>query len=130
MLTADDTPTIRNAITKRLGKEPGVAVADLKFQKYRRGDEYADVEHGGLLRIAQQPFIRVGLLVQLGASIIHKSVFDLPNPFEHGHLLAELDEIVDSFKTARKDFFTAALPVSNEKRIPGTGLRGRWARYG
>ena len=105
-------------------------VCEIKFQKYRMGDEYTDLDHGGFLRLAMQPFIRVGLLFELGSTIIVKSVFDLPDPFEHGHLVAEIDEIADGFKKARKDVFTAALPVSEVKRVPGTGARGRWARYG
>jgi hypothetical protein len=33
MLTDEDTPTIRNAIMKRLDLEPGVKVCDIKFAK-------------------------------------------------------------------------------------------------
>jgi len=40
MLTADDTPTIRFALSRRLGKEPGVEICDLKFQKRRQGEWY------------------------------------------------------------------------------------------
>lgn len=111
MLTADDTPTIRFAVLRRLGTEPGVRICDIKFGK---GDGV----------------IAVGIIAALGDSIITKSRFDLPDPFEHGHLIAEIDEIAEQYKKARRDFFTAALPISEEKTLAGTGTRGRWARYG
>lgn len=111
MLTADDTPTIRNAILKRLGPEPGVIICDIKFAK-------------------APGLIAVGLISTLGTTIRVKSRFDLPDPFEHGHLVAEIDEIAEQYKTARRDFFTSRLPVSETKTLPGTGARGRWERYG
>lgn len=111
MLTADDTPTIRNAILKRLGAEPGVIICEMKFAK-------------------TPGLIAVGLVATLGNTIIVKSRFDLPDPFEHGHLVAEIDEIAEQYKLARRDFFTARLPVSEAKTLPGTGTRGRWERYG
>lgn len=128
MLTADDTPTIRFAITRRLDKETGISVADIQFQKYAMGERYRNIEDKRY-EFSNEPFVRVGLLLEVGP-IIAKSVFDLPVPFEHGHLIAEIDEIAEAVKVARKDFFTAALPVSEEKTLPGTGLRGRWKRYG
>lgn len=131
MLTSDDTPTIRNAVLKRLGLEPGVHVAEIKFQKYARGDEYfVDPPACKLTAITAEPFVRVGLLLQLGESLIVDSRFDLPDPFEHGHLLAEIDEVAQGCKKARRDFFTAALPVSERKFLPGSGTRGNWKRYG
>lgn len=128
MLTASDTPTIRFAITRRLDQEPGIAVADIKFAKVGRGDWYAG--DGEVLQRAGEPFIRVGLLLQVGHTIVLRSRFDLPDPFEIGHLHAEIDEVAEGCKRARKDFFTAALPVTEEKPLAGTGLRGRWSRYG
>lgn len=111
MLTADDTPTIRFAITRRLDAEPGVRVAEIRFW---RDDDC----------------LKVGLLATLGESIITRSRFDLPLRFEIGHLHNEIDEIAEQYKLARRDFFTAELPVSEEKELPGTGLRGNWRRYG
>lgn len=129
MLDQDDTPTIRFAIQRRLSLEPGVRICDIKFEKYERGDPYCDpVNH--LWAIADEPFIRVGLVAALGSSIITRSRFDLPVPFEHGHLIAEIDEIAEQYKEARRDVFTADLPVSEEKTVRGTGMRDRWARYG
>lgn len=128
MLTADDTPTIRFALHRRLDKEPGVQVADIKFAKLKKGDWYADLS--GLMLRADEPFIRVGVVLSVGRMVIVTSRFDLPDPFEHGHLLAEIDEIAEQCRRARKDFFTAAMDVSEAKPLPGTGLRGKWNRYG
>lgn len=131
MLTADDTPTIRNALLKRLGTEPGVHVADIKFQKYAKGDGYyADPPACKLFLVASEAFMRVSILLQLGETIVLDSRFDLPNPCEHGHLVAEIDEIATACGEARRDFFTAALPVSERKFLAGTGTRGNWSRYG
>lgn len=128
MLTGEDTPTIRFAITRRLDKEPGVEVADIKFARVGRGDWYAG--YGDVMMRADEPFLRVGLVLWLGRAIIVRSQFDLPDPFEIGHLHAEIDEIAEGCKRARRDFFTAGAGVSEEKQLPGTGLRGRWSRYG
>lgn len=113
MLTADDTPTIRLAIQRRLGREPGVAICDIKFGK-AAGE------------------IAVGILALVGAekATIARSRFNLPDPFEIGHLHDEIDEIAEHLKVAARDHFTAALAVSAEHEIAGTGLKGRWARYG
>lgn len=111
MLTADDKPTIRYAILRRLDKETGVQVCAIKFVE---GDDC----------------IGVGVLAKLGNTIITSSQFQLPLVFEHSHLLNEIDEIAEHIKDARRDFFTAALPVSEVRKIAGTGLRGRWAQYG
>lgn len=111
MLTSDDTPTIRFAINRRLGAEPGVTLCAIKFAK-------------------APGVISVGVLARLGNTIITTSRFELPDPFEHGHLLAEIDEIAEQYKLVRKDFFTARLPVSEVRQVPGTGTRGNWARYG
>ena len=112
MLTAADTPTIRNAVHKRLGKEPGVKICDIKFTK----SEIA---------------IRVGIVATLGLDdrIVTRSMFDLPSEFEHAHLVNELDEIAEQYKAARLDFFRNG-GVEGEKEVTGTGLRGRWAQYG
>ena len=111
MLTAEDTPTIRHAITRRLGVEPGVRLCEIKFHKVP-GE------------------VSVGILANVGDFLITRSTFVLPDPFELGHLHNEIDEIAMQYRLAAKDHFTAALPVSEEKTLPGTGLRGNWARYG
>ena len=130
MLTDADTPTIRFAILRRLGQEPGVKVCDIKFEKYRRGEQYLARFDPQVWAVAEEPFIRVGMVSLLGETMVTRSRFDLPVPFEIGHLHAEIDEIAEQYKRARKDFFTAALPVSEEKHVEGTGMRGRWKLYG
>jgi hypothetical protein len=113
MLTDEDTPTIRNAIMKRLDLELGVKICDIKFGK-------------GLHHIA------VGLVATIDDGPITMSRFDLPIPFEHGHLIEEIDEIAEQFKAARKAHFGngSGLILTPERQLQGTGLRGRWARYG
>ncbi len=111
MLTGDDTPTIRNAILKRLGTEPAVHVCDIKFQK-GNGE------------------IGVGIQAFVGEHYQTRSLFVLPDPFEIGHLHDEIDEIAAQYRQVRRDPFTEALPVSEEKSVPGSGLRGKWSRYG
>lgn len=111
MLTADDTPTIRHAILRRLGTEPNVRICEIKFHK-GAGE------------------ISVGVLSNVGDHLISTSAFVLPDPFELGHLHNEIDEIAASYRVMQRDHATAALPVSEVKTLPGTGLRGNWARYG
>lgn len=134
MLSFDDTPTVRWAILRRLDKEPGVAPAELRFWKYHQGDAYPvnpdDEPEKWRWGTASAPFLRVRLILMLGDFMHLTSRFDLPVPFELGHVHDEIDEIAEQCKKARRDFFTEALPVSEEKRIEGTGLRGRWGRYG
>jgi hypothetical protein len=132
MLTENDTPTVRFALIRRLDKEPGVEICDLKFEKYRIGDSYRDLDNGGIERIAAVPFMRVGLLATLGGTLITRSVFDLPIPFSLQHVHDQVDEIAEQFKAARKDAFGrgAGMILTAEKQLAGTGLRGRWAMYG
>ena len=114
MLTDEDTPTIRHAINRRLGVEVGVTICDIKFAK-------------GL------NYIAVGILAELdNGGPITRSRFELPIPFEHGHLLEEIDEIAEQYKAARKAHFGSGsgLILTPERQLQGTGLRGRWARYG
>jgi len=113
MLTDEDTPTIRNAIYRRLDKEAGVAICDMKFAK---GAGY----------------IAVGVLATIDDGPITLSRFELPNPFEHGHLIEEIDEIAEQMKAARKAHFGNGngLILTPERQLAGTGLRGRWSRYG
>ncbi len=113
MLTDEDTPTIRNALYRRLNAELGVKICDIKFA---RG----------------AGFIRVGVLATIDDGPIARSMFELPNPFEHGHLVDEIDEIAEQCKAARKEHFGrgGGLILTPERQLQGSGLRGRWARYG
>lgn len=117
MLTYDDTPTIRNAILKRLDTEPGVQVRDLKIAPHLR---------------EAPPFIAVGILATIDNGPILRSVFHLPSVWEHRHLLNEIDQIAEQYKAARKDHFGRGfgLIVTPEKQMLGTGFRGLWERYG
>lgn len=108
MLTGEDIPTIRNAIQKRLGAERGVTLRDIPIE-------------------LSEDCIQVGVLATLGETLIVSSRFDLPSEFEISHLHNEIDEISEHYKTARADFWLNARMMAEPKRkIPGTGLRGRW----
>lgn len=113
MLTADDTPTIRFALVKRIDAEPGMRSGEIKFL------------HG-------PGFIDVHVEVAVGgldALLVH-SEFHLPDPFEIGHLHDEIDEIVENAKGARLEFWRNGRVMAGRRELPGTGLRGRWERYG
>lgn len=111
MLTADDTPTIRFAINRRLDAEPGVRVIDIKFRK-------------------EPGVIAVHLELTVGGALSVNSDFHLPDPFELGHLHNEIDEVAEACKQARLDFWRNGRVMAGRKELAGTGLRGRWARYG
>jgi hypothetical protein len=131
MLTDQDTPTIRHAITRRLSLEPGVTICDIKFGRFVKGDWYAMDD--GMLVVADEPFLRVGVLATIDdGDTITRSRFDLPAEFEHGHLVAEIDEIAEQYKAARKERIGhgGGLILTPERQLQGSGLRGRWSRYG
>ncbi len=117
MLTYDDEPTIRFAIDRRLSKEPGVRHLEIHIKP-----RFADIP----------PHIRVATRAQLGETIKNvKSRFDLPIPFEYSHLLNEIDEIAEQYKDARRSFFAnGGVPMGIEIEVKGTGVRGRWKKYG
>ena len=116
MVTYEEEPTIRFAISGRLDKEPRVELCEIQVKPHLK---------------AEPPYIAVGVLCRLGKLLVHKSVFHLPAQFQHGHLLNEIDEIAESCKAARREFFKGGMVVKNsENHLPGTGLRGNWARYG
>lgn len=129
MLTSDDQPTIRWAIRWRLDGEPGAYVLEPTLvQTIKRGEWYTDVKTRLDVQ-AREDFIRVVVSVGLGRTIHVQSEFHLPDPFEHGHLLNEIDEIAESFKRVRKEAFLSPLEAPVRK-IGGTGARGNWGRYG
>ena len=129
MLTSEDAPTIRFAIRWRLDSEHGAYVLEPTLvQPIKRGEWYTDV-NSRLDVQAQEDFIRVAVLIGLGMTVHVRSEFHLPDPFEHGHLLNEIDEIAESLKKARKDAFTSPL-AAPVRKVVGTGVRGNWKRYG
>lgn len=139
MLTADDTPTIRFALQRRLGKEPWVQICDLKFEKYRLGDWYVtDPRKASLMAVATVPFVRVNLVIDIfvrdekGDPVPVISCFDMPVPWELGHLHNEADEIAEFCKAQRRLILGTgkALVIAPEKQLGGTGIRGNWKRYG
>ncbi len=112
MLTIEDEPTIRFALSRRLGKERGVTINDIQIA-------------------AHPDCIRVGLLLSVDGRVLVKSLFELPTEFELGHIHAEADEIAEQVKKARMDSVAwSDREVTPETALKGTGMRGRWARYG
>ncbi len=120
MLTFDDAPAIRGALIKKLGAEPGIAIADLKVQE--------ETEDG-------RNYIAVGVWLILTDRMNHggvldiKSFFDLPSEFTQTQLDNEIDEISEACKAAKR---TAGLRVlfnptkTHRELLPGTGRRGSW----
>ncbi len=122
MLTYEDESTIRNAILKRIGKEPGVKIADIIIQNMPK---------------SVPPHIRVGVWCvfpnESTADFIPdtRSFFDLPASFDYKHLHNEIDEIAEACKKARIRARAArviCLPGVEYGReaMMGTGARGRW----
>lgn len=122
MLTYADDATIRNAIFKRLGREKGFEIADIKI--INKPDE-------------KPPHIQVGIWgiirdrVQDTGLIDTRSFFDLPAEFTHRHLLNEIDECCEQVKEARKKTSVGRIlwmPGKTQPReaLKGTGLRGHW----
>lgn len=119
MLTVHDTPTIRNAIMKRLDREPFLDSVNVTFRKYP-GD-HIEVECD----------IHVCWIGDRLFQVI--STFDLPDPFEHSHLLNEIDQVAEGVKAARRDFFGRSLGgliIKPHVQLAGTGRRGLWKQYG
>lgn len=130
MLTSEDIPTIRFAIRWRLDGEPGSYVIEPTLvQPIKKGEWYADINTRLDMR-AREDFIRVVVLIGLGMMIHVRSEFHLPDPFEHGHLLNEIDQIAEKLKEARKEAFSSPLRVGAVRKLEGTGTRGNWDRYG
>lgn len=130
MLAADEVPTIEWAIRRRLDQEPGAYVfIPILAQPYAKGEWFLDADTG-LHRVAGEPFIRVGVQIALGNLITLFAKFDLPDPFEHGHLLNQADEIAEQCKRVRREVFTSSLVEKSNGKLSGTGMRGNWDRYG
>jgi hypothetical protein len=129
MLTSEDDSTIRFALRWRLDGEPGANVLEPTLvQPIKRGEWYTDVKSQMDVQ-AREGFIRVVVEVKLGETIGVLSEFHLPDPFEHGHLVDEIDEIAESLKKVRKETFLSSLP-GKRGGVVGTGARGNWDRYG
>ncbi len=112
MLTIEDEPTIKHAIIRRLDKERGVKIYDTVVSGHH-------------------DCIKVGVLLGVDNRLILKSIFDLPPEFELGHVHSEVDEIAEQVKKARTDsIIRTDLERTPEVKMSGTGLRGRWERYG
>lgn len=118
MMTHEDMNTVQYALSKRLGEIPGVEALEVKT-KYHAHD--------------QPPFIAVGVEFLVDKMLVGISVFDLPVPFEHGHMMNELDQIAEQIKAIRRDAGHLA-PQTREvanigsRPIVGTGRRGLWPR--
>lgn len=117
MLTyAEDEPIIRNAIMKRLDKEPGVRVVDIKVKEHPK-------------------HIAVGVEWMMHDLVHGTSIFHLPPSFEINHIYNEVDEIAEGCKEAKRKFalHLAGMPdkgaVSERYTAKGTGERGNW-KYG
>lgn len=112
MLTADDEPTIRWAITRRLDDEPGVEVLEVLV----KGHDDAD-----------PPYVAIGIHILLGKSLQVRSRIDMPRVFHHGDLLNQIDEVAEQCKEARADFWRRGrILAGHEKELKGSGLRGHW----
>jgi hypothetical protein len=111
----DGQPTIKFAIERRLDKEPGVRVLEVKIQPHPT---------------AVPAFIAVGVLAIIDEDLIATGTFHLPWEFEHIHLLNEIDEIAEGYKLARINVALEGKPGEGMKRtLLGTGLRGRWEQH-
>ena len=115
MLTYEDEPTIRNAITKRLGKEPGVALYEVKAT-----DRTTHIH------------VAVGMILTdratNGGVVDVTSEFDLPPSFDLIQLHNEIDEIAEGVKEARRKAGLRVLymPGQHREAVKGTGMRGHW----
>ena len=117
MLSAKtDKPTIRNAIFKRFTDDLGIIIADIAFK---------DLPDGVRVNV----WLLDSRHIQTAGLLDIQGQFDLPEQFQHSHLLNELDEIAEGVKEARRKTGIAILVAAPTYRQPvkGTGLRGRWA---
>lgn len=111
MLTYADSPTIKNAITKRLAKERGVAVHEVY------------VGEGASC-------IRVAVLLVVNGHLLVRAVFELPQEFDYVHMHNEIDQIAEQCKEARQEYWSRGRPeVVENVLLRGTGLRGLWEKH-
>lgn len=111
MLTYADSPTIKNAITKRLAKERGVIVHEVY------------VGEGASC-------VRVAVLLVVNGHLQVRAMFELPQEFEYQHLHNEIDQIAEQCKEARREYWSRGRPERVENvPLKGTGLRGLWAGH-
>jgi hypothetical protein len=139
MLPANSQPTIKNAILKRLGAERDVRVCDmmvvpcLSNGKPANDDQVeANDNDVGYIHVEVFATLTGGPVINDNETPI-VSMFELPVPFEHAHLLNEIDEIAEHLKQVRRDLWlprggrAVYVPITT---IAGTGLRGGWRQYG
>ena len=109
MLNYDNSPIIRHAIIKKLDSEPGVEICEILIHRH-------------------SDCIAVGILAVLDGldGLVVRSRFELPLEFELGAVHAEIDEIAEQMKTARKE--SRLSQPTTEQLLQGTGLRGRWLK--
>ena len=73
----------------------------------------------------------IAVFVEMVAGDLNmRSEFHLPLEFEHAHLVNEIDEIAEQCKAARMSYWLSGRQMTERRDLPGTGLRGRWRRYG
>lgn len=111
LLTHKDENTIRHVIVTRLESLPRVKLLDFKMKV-----AFDCIKIALLLDVDD---LRLGV----------ESFFELPLVFDKAALLNELDEISEGIKTARLETIvcTDLKPSPLSRRLPGTGIRGRWA---
>src|SRR6478752_4805117 len=101
MLTYDDAPIIKNAVERRLDKEPGV--------------ESSWVDMAPVLT-ENPPFIHVVVSAYCGPLLgLVTGMFHLPIPWEYAHLQNQIDEIAEGIKKARRDFFRNGMELKGLK---------------
>jgi hypothetical protein len=115
MLTHADSPTIRFAINRRLDKERGVRVGEIKITPHLD----ASPAYTEVVFFVHMPVLPEPLRIK----------FHLPEPFEHRHLLNEIDESAEKCKEARLEFWRNG-GIELGRNFGGTGLRGGWKTYG
>ena len=109
LLTIKDDATIRNIIDTRLCSLPNVAILDFKIK------ELPDA-------------VKIGVLLDIDhLKLSVCSIYELPKVFSRQRLLTEIDEVAEGIKVARLETSCTRLePSPLSRKLPGTGLRGRW----
>lgn len=122
MMTYEDEPIIKRAITRRLHEDGKTEIAAIEVQNFPD---------------AKPPYIKVGIWLilkdRLGAEGLLDIVshFELPASFYHSHLLNEIDQIAEQMKEMRSRTVLGSpvfRPGARQPReaLKGTGLRGLW----